>query len=599
MPLLARHRATAGLACAGLVLGLVLAWVATGFDLAGALARPLGTYNGDSIRAFYLHDQVHDALLAGRLTLSDPNQLVPIGFHPVGTHGGNSLEMLVSGAARLVAGWPAWWSLGALAWIPLNLLAALPLGAHLWPRKPVVSLSMAAAWAVSPVLLGQLNAGRLTQVAVVGVPLAVLGMLQISESGGRRAIALTAVGMALSGLGYWFNAVFLAFVATLFVAWGARRRGLGPVGGDFARAALGATLIVAPFLGVVLWERFGHGQAITLPLSAEFTSPDFPDALRISGEQAAHVRGWMPGVVALGACVGLVRGRRRPLWAGAAAVCTIFALGPGQHLGDHLWLLPSYPVWRWLPGMDAMSHPERWLVPAALFWLVLASDGLARCGRAGLVLPLILPVGVLAVGHRAEHLPLPTFDMRVPAVWRDLAAHTPGATVPGVESPPASDAPVGAAIVLPIGQAQDACAWQPFVGRPLLGGMIENQPWYRPPQWVAFINGQPFLRGLAALSSGQDRPVALHQSDIDTLRGHGFGVVVYDEALWRARFGAGSVPVQARLEAALGPPVFSDGSGAWWALPAVGQPGTASLDEGFTFGENGPPGADPKAAGGR
>jgi hypothetical protein len=157
---------------------------------------------------------------------------------------------------------------------------------------------------------------------------------------------------------------------------------------------------------------------------------------------------------------------------------------------------------------------------------------------------------------------------------------------------------VGAAIVLPIGQAQDACAWQPFVGRPLLGGMIENQPWYRPPQWVDFINEHSFLRGLAALSAGQDRAVALHQPDLDALQAHGFEVVVYDDALWRARFGAGSVPVRSRLEDALGPPAFSDGSGAWWRLPDAGLPGPAPAIQGFTFGENGPPGPDPKAAGG-
>lgn len=587
------------LALIGLLLGLVLCWAVTGADLAAALARPLGIRNDDSLQAVYLHDQVHRAVVAGDATLSDPLQFWPEGSHPTGTHGANVLEMLVSGVARLFVGWPAWWSLGVLVWIPLNLLAALPLGQALWPRRPGVTLGVAAAWALSPVLLGQLVAGRLTQVAVVGLPLAVLGLLRVAERGGRRSVVLLAAGMALTGVGYWFYAVFLAFCAPVFWLHGARQRGWRPVLADLVRAALGSAVLVLPVVALALWERHGHGLTPTTPLSAEFTSPDFSDALRLSGGQVQHVRGWMPLGVALGMALGLWRAQRRGLWLGAWALCTVMALGPGQHLGDHLWLLPNYLLWRFVPGMDTLSHPERWLVPGALFALLLAGGGLARLGRrgwlgaagaAGLV------AGVAHAGHEAGHLPLPSFALRVPAVWQDLAQDTPGATVPGVDSPPAAAVQPGAVVVLPLGAAQNACVYQPFLPRPMLGGMVENLPWYRPDGFVDRVNASPLLRSLAALSAGQDQPVAVWQEDLDALHDQGVAVVVWDRALWRAHHPAARLDPRRRLTAALGPPAFSDDSGAWWTLPTTGRPGTPVVSSGFSFGEKGPPGPDPKAA---
>lgn len=582
------------MALGGLLLGLLLAGATVGFEVS-SLARELPGFDNDDYRhAVYLHDQVHRALGEGRLALDDPDQLVPVGDHPVGRAGGNVLEMLLSGAFRLVAPWPLWLSLGALAWIPLNLLAFLPLGRRLWPARPLLSLSAAGAWALYPPLLGQIAAGRLTQVALVGLPLAVLGLLELVERGGRKAVLLCAAGTALLGLGYWYYAVFLAFVAPVFWAWGAWQRaggvaglrpeGLRPVLLDLLRAAGASLLLVLPVLLVVLYERYGHGAAYGKPLSAEHASPDFADALRLSGEQARHVRGWLPPVLGLGALLGLARGRRRPLWLGALAVCLLFALGPGQHLGEHLWLLPSWPVWRWLPGMDAMNHPERWLAVGGIFLVLLASEGIARLPRPAQLLGLLLPLGVLHEGHRAGQLPLGGWQLQVPAVWQDLAETEPAAGTRG------------AVIVLPIGRSQGTCAWQPFVGRPLLGGMVENQPWFLPPQWVAFVAESPLLTSLWALGTGQDHRPVLYQADLDQLRAAGFDTVLLDQDKWSAVVEAQRVPVRQRLESLFGPAAHSSESGAWWRLPETGGEAGPLPEPAYEFQLNGPPGEDPKGS---
>lgn len=572
---------------AALALGVVLAVWATGFDASAPGRHLLGTLNDDALHAVHLHDQVHTALADGRLTLADPDQFVPFGDHTVGHNGGNVLEALVTGALRLGLPWPSWWSLGVLAWIPLNLLAFLPLGRGLWPRAPVVTLGLAAAWSIYPPFLGQMDAGRLTQVALVGLPLAVLGLLRLVEDGGRAGQVLTAVGLTLTGLGYWFYAVFLLWLVPLFWLHGARHRGglrahFPAIFAPLLRAA-GLTLaLVGPFVLIVLYERFGHGASYGASLSAEVASPDFRDAVRLDGELSGHVRGWLPLTLAGGMLLGLWRGRRRALWLGGALVCVVFALGPGQHVGEHMWLLPSWPVWRFVPGMDAMNHPERWLAVFALFALVLSGEGLARLGRGGLVGALVLPIGVAWAGVQAGHVPFGGWQLQVPAVWQDLAEASP------------AEGSRGAVIVLPIGRSQSACAYKPFVRRPLLGGMVENQPWSLHPDWVDFVSHSPLLVSLWALGTGQDHTVPVVQDDLDRLRAAGFDRVLLDQKFWGAVFEAQRVPVVQRLDAAFGPAAHSDSSGAWWWLPSEGSAGPAP-DLGYTFQLNGPPGEDPKA----
>jgi hypothetical protein len=149
--------------------------------------------------------------------------------------------------------------------------------------------------------------------------------------------------------------------------------------------------------------------------------------------------------------------------------------------------------------------------------------------------------------------------------------------------------------VLPIGAAQNACLYQPFLPRPLLGGMVENLPWYRPDTFVDRVNGSPLLRSMAALSAGNDQPVSVWQDDLDALKNEGFSVVVWDRSLWRAHHPAARLDPLRRLTAALGTPAFADESGAWWRLPATGKLGVPAAPSGFVFGEKGPPGPDPKA----
>lgn len=561
----------AGLA---LLVGGLAALAVAGPDLAALWAGLPGALNDDGLHAIYLHHQVHDALAAGRLDLSDPQTLWPVGAPLLRLNGGNILEMLVSGALRGLLPWPAWLSAASFAWIPLNVLAFLPLGRALWGRTSL-ALAGGVAWALTPTFLTQLGALRLTQIALVGLPLAVLGLLRLTREGGRPAWALTGVGMALLGLGYWFYVPMLAACTPAFV-WTARQsRPLRSQGTDLLAAAALSALLVSPLLGQIAWASLGGAWMPDPPLSAEFSSPVFPNALSLTGPQPYDLTGWLPLVLLPGVVLSVLRrAPRTGLWLACAALCTVCALGPAADALGYRWLLPYYPFWRWVPGVDRMSHPDRWLLLGALFWVLASFEGLAASswGRA---VAWLAPAGVLVQSWVAGVAPLGTWSPTVPAHWEAVAS--------------LETAPPGAVVVLPLLRAPNTCAWQHHHGQPLLGGMVENQPWFLPPDYKATLGRSALLHGLWGLTHGSRTPLQVWQADLDALHATGFRLVVLDRRSWQRHPPSASLDPEGILTAALGEPVWRGPSGVVWRLPAAGRPGTPP-DLG-PLPLNGPPGA--------
>jgi hypothetical protein len=529
-----------------LLMGIGLAVALMGTDF-GSLGQALvGFYNDDWANGIYLHHQVHAALLGGRLDLSDPAQFFPFGYNPAHTNGGNILEMLVSGVFRIVAPWPTWLSLGALAWIPLNVLAFVPLGRRLW-RSEVAVLSAAASWALFPPVLHHLQAGRLTQVALIGVPVALAGMLDLTEGPGRKGVGLTAIGLALTGLGYWFNALFLALLCPVFLVYGWRRRQIGELAVDMLAAGALALVIVSPFLAVAFWPVLSGGALPGTHVDPTALPLVFPDALRLSGGQAPGLANWLPWVAVPGAVLSMWRGQRRGLWLGLCALVVVFSMGPGQMVGGEVVRMPYFPFWKLVPGLSRMFHPDRWMLIGGVFIAILAVDGLARLFPRW---TWLIPVGVFAQLHLRGVAPLDVWTPNTPAHWSALAAEV---------------AP-GAVIVLPLHGAQLAGQYQHVHGRSLWGGMVEDQPWAHPKAWVDYERGSVILKDLRALSYGRDPALQWSEADVQQLCHDGFGWVVLDQSSWsRLSRPVGPAPRQA-VTRAMGMPTFSGPSGVVWSL---------------------------------
>ena len=542
-----------------LLVGALMVLLLTGEDLSSYSLRVPGYSNTDHTNAIYLHTQFHERIFAGQWPGFDPKQLFPVGTWLAGMHGNNSLELLLSAGLRYLVGWPAWFSWAHVAWIPLNALAFYPLGLHLWGRA-APALAAGAAWAALPLHLGEIASGRLTQVALIGLPIAVLGLLRLCEGDDRRAPWVAGLGLALTGLGYWFYGLFLVLLLPLFAGWGLRHRRAGPLLRDLAVAGAVAGLLVAPALLPVLWPRFTGGWAPSPPIDVATHRPLFENALQLDGNQPVQLRGWLPWVLVPGWLLSLRAGLRRPLWLALSGVCLIFALGPAQHLGGYDWILPYYPLWKYVPFLDRLTHPGRWLGVGGLFLVIAAADGLAR-GPARGALAIALPVGLVLQARILGNAPLGTWAPSTPGIWRMVA----------------EDPTPGAIIVVPVLGSPGTAAMQPIHGRPLLGGMAEGLPWAWPPEFVDFVQQSPLLMGLADLSQGGQRAPPVYQQDLDRLRAAGFGLIVWDRLSWDGLRGRARVDPKVVLTEALGPPAFSDAGGVVWYLPERGIPGEAPV----------------------
>jgi hypothetical protein len=547
-------------------LGVVLAVAVAGPDLPRLGGEVLGTANMDKWGAVYLHDQLYSSLAAGRLPFHDPDQLWPIGAPLAALNGSNSLEMLVSAALRPFVGWPLWFNLAHLAWIPLNAAAMVPLARRLWPDDRGLRFAAGATWALSPVLLGEMAAGRLTQVALVGVPLAIRAFWDASEGPvGRRGLALGAVGLALTGLGYWYYAVFLGILAPVWLLRGAvlgRGRATLAV---FATIGVGAAVLVSPALVAVVVSASGAGIDARGGLDPARLSPVFDNALQLARAQPAQLVGWFPlalapGLLLLGARA-VARGDRRArvdaaVWLLLAALCVVFALGPGQRFGDRVWLLPYWPLWRVLPLLGRLTHPSRWLDLGMVFLVVASFAGLAG-GRLRRAAPLV-PLALLAQLYVAGTAPLGTFALAPQGVWKAVQAGK------------------GALIVVPLLHSPETCRWQAFHHRPVLGGMVEGLPWAWPAAFRARVGGNPLLMQLVGLGDGRDARLDVRADDLAALRADGFTQIVFDAESWRRWPRGGGVPMADRLSAALGAPLYRGEDGALWDLPRAAAPGSAT-----------------------
>ena len=535
-------------ALAALAVGLLGVVVVVGPDPTWTLQELPGYDNTDQWGAIYLHHHHHARVLAGAWPGVDPNQMVPEGLPLAALNGGNTMEMWISLAIRAVLSWPAWFSWAHLVWIPILVLSFQPLGWALWERRGA-SLAAGLAWALWPFHLGEMSAGRLTQLALVGAPLAVTGLLALGDGRWRRG----AVGLALTALGYWFYGLFMAMLVPVFALWA--RFGAGrstrAVMLDLSRMGVAALVLVSPWLCMALWPRLSGAWVPDPGGGPGGASAVFDMALKLEGTQPRSARGWFPGIFALGALVTMRWGRRRLLWSSLAGIAVLFALGPATHFRGMDWHLPYEVLWGVVPMLSRLNHPVRWLGVAGLFVVVLAADGLAR-RRPGLT--WLLPVGVAAHLWWTGRAPLEHHVEQVPEHWARLD----------------NIAAEGGVIVVPIGRSAESIRAVHLHGRPLLGGMVEGLVWARPPAWSRRIESNSALAQLALVSTGQVDRITWVDSDVQAVRDLGFRTIVADLDLVGRVPGGRPEHVRSVLTEALGRPLYSDSHALVWHFPTSG-----------------------------
>jgi hypothetical protein len=492
----------------------------------------------------------------------------PWGKDVLGHTGLSVLDALIAWPLRAGLG-PTWgYNLFVVLLMASNGLATAAVGARLTGDRLAGALA-GALMSVSPWVLLELTEGRPTQAMLAPALWVIFEALAPLED--RRAPLRLGLAWAVSGLIYWFNAIFLGF-ALLGIAL-VRAMKMSPAD---RRVLLGRGLVAAGLALVlvspVLWSMARRAQEGGVPglldlqgwsllRASLFTVEGMPvglfsfqpfrwgSAFLFPGEtglasSAQSSPLTLVGLLAL--VVVLAKPGLRGMLLALAVPSLIVSVGPVLLIGDLGLPNPLYnALVMALPPLRRLWFPERALFLLALAQALAVGALWARLeapsARAGLALAVAAVWGLeLRLGGLA---PIPSWDARPPAAYQCLA-----------EGPP------GAVIDLPERWSAAHLYYQTVHGRPIFGGMLEGNARFTPPELSQLREQNSLWRALeAATRPGPpgrgEREPKVRPEDKAALGALGYRYVVLRRDAVPERAAAGLLR---RLEPLLGPPVYED-----------------------------------------
>lgn len=380
----------------------------------------------------------------------------------------------------------------------------------------------------------EISEGRLSQVLLAPMLLAMSGLYQLSLGGARRRTAVgTGLLVATTFLGYWYYGLFLLFGAAAL--WLAELRALD--GRRLRQLALAAAITVAlcaPFV-LALVHAYAQLPGVQRPMEAEgfdygaYGRGEFSLNMAINQSLwpgwpvmtfgGSHEDHRVPLVTLALALVGvLIRGRRLR-WLGVALVGWVLSAGP--YLRDMMgnprpYKLPYLFLYDHLPMFSRLWWPNRLAVLVWIGLAVLAALGLEAMlswarGRGRAFTPILAALVGLALAwdarHRNTYLPPDARPGRPVAM--QIYKHLEGAiiTVPVLGHDPSS---------------RHLLWFQVFHGQPILSGLGAHLTAHRPPGYEDYIRNNGLLNALRAASEGEAGGQTITPYDVSSLRRDGF-----------------------------------------------------------------------------
>ncbi len=491
--------------------------------------------------------------------------------------GANVLDAIVAQPFYALLGPVRGYNAFVLAALIANGLCALPLMGQ-FSESRAARIFGATLYALNPFLLFELLEGRPTQVFQPFLPLFFYHLLRFESAGWKHAL-WGALHLALTAFTYWFYAIFAGMIAVVHFA---QRAVLHPdprrFFGRHALAGLISLLFVAPAAMPLVLSTIGNdapGLLVepTWPyLTLETTTiegvdiglnlfqplllangflTDRPDGTEIFSPAGVVLTLAQVGLAAL----GLALSRHRWVLGSMLGAAMILAFGHVIWLGDGALPNPLYVLAvKLVPFMRRLWWPGRAIALAALLIGVLAAAGIGEVTRRRGALAGVV-VGVFSLGifgfelRREGYAPFPTWDATIPPGYRCLAEGEPGAL-----------------IELPYSKSQSHLYYQTAHGRPILGGMVEDNPVFTPAEQRALIADNRFLSLLLALGKNPRAEGSIEAADSEAIHALGYRYVVVQHRLYLS---GGSTRIDSaatehtgvllrRLTALLGRPVYVD-----------------------------------------
>lgn len=505
--------------------------------------------------------------LAGRRVLSgEPFAHTDLLFHPWGKDvylhtGGNVLDAVLALPFRFLLGPVLGYNAFILAVLLSNGVCAMLLAREL-EAPPWAAGLLGTLWAFDPYVLAEVEGGRPTQALLAFLLLFWRDWLRLRRGPSWGAALRAGLWMALTGLCYWFYAIFSGLAAVLAGLWllsrSTRRRRLLPqlVGAGLLSLLL-ALPLAWPMLGALGEDAVpgvlavdGWGLSGWAPVTREgweigvqlwdpwsrttgFAVLDGGGIVYVAGPLATPVAFLGVGLA------GLLLGRGPARGAAVLALLVGLIVATGPALGGtgpvdlaYLALAELVPPVRrlWWPARGLVLVHLGLLAGAALLFARLDGPGPdpgpgPRPGPVPGALSVALAVGLL-FGSWAElrsrgPVPLSRTSAEVPPTYHCLG-----------------QAPRGGLIELPLGEEPARLHYQAVHGLPLFGGMVEDNPVFTPREHQRFRERSAWLLELDARSRGEGRQglgpdAATLAASFEEVGALGFTYVIQDWELLR------------------------------------------------------------------
>ena len=440
---------------------------------------------------------------------------------------------------------------------------------------------------LSPFVLFETGEGRPTQSILLFVVLFLLFTLRTARKTGWIAPVLAGLMLALAGYQYWYYAFFGGMVCLAHGLWHTARP--HPDGGSgrstLARHALIAAVALAITLpgGWALIEMTASsssevpGLLATENWSLTKTRPITREDLTIGLQLWQPLRMWagfflqdsdgterfleMAVVIPwMGLpLIALAAWRPQKLSRGAflamVITATFIAMGPAILIGQTI--LPNAPFIALIKSVGFLQRlwwPGRAVAFIAIFVCMAVAavlGGLAHRKRIQVAVALLLCGLWAGELKRGDVMPYPTWDATIPAGFRCLAT-----------------GPEGAVIELPYSWTQAHLYYQLAHGRPIMGGMLENNETFTPPEFTTLKKENAFLGDLLALTRMDNIALKADEADLAELHDLGYRYILLQKDAFYFENNASRLmdnamrtrlrAMKKQIQRAIGSPVYED-----------------------------------------
>ncbi len=504
--------------------------------------------------------------------------------------GGNVLDGLFAWPIRWLVGPVAGYNLFVLAIVATNLVAMRALLVRLGAKAEPATLA-AVFFAFNPWVLHELRDGRPTQALLAFVLLFFADYLALDTDRRPWVPARAGLWLALAGLTYWYNALFAGMAAgVLGLLRVASERDRKRTFLRHAAAGAVALVLVAPFVAPMLGADEVPGLLDVSKWTLTSWAPTTAEGVNIglyvfdplslgSGFFAIKNDGGMaflredtntfPAQVVffvIGALVAPPRIRRAALV--LCVVSLLVATGPavaGVPNVAYLVLVKASTIFQ------RLWWPSRALVLAQVGLALLLAFAFVRAGRFAPLLALATGVWWVADLRGSELGPLPTWEAGIPEAYRCLGK-----------------ADEGAVLELPYAHTQAHLYYQTVHGRPLFGGMVEDNAVFAPKEQIAYRANNSFVAVLLDQAGTGEGSPDYDPADREALGALGYKWVVLDKRAY-IDVGDRGARVGTRLEGRgrwvrrtftqlLGAPVYEDAATDIYAPWGHGSPCVADVE---------------------